>query len=71
MPNFGNIATQAETLNQQASALVLAIRAFQNARAPGGDALTPGQRATLHTNFVAALTAVEIASAAIRTELAL
>ena len=70
MPNFETIAARAETLNQAASTLVLAIRAFRDARAPGGDALTSGQRTTLRTNFAAALTSVEQAAAAIRTELA-
>ena len=69
-PNFANIQTQAAIINQNGSALLIAVRDFLAAKAPGGDDLTVGQKTTLRTNFLAALKAVEDAAKTIRVELA-
>lgn len=69
-PNFVDILTQAEIINMQGSALLVAIREFLAARMIGGVALSASQKTGLKTEAIAALTAVEAAAAAIRAELA-
>ena len=69
MANFLTIRTQVEIANQNASSMLTTIRDFMNAKAPGGDDLTLGQKTTLRTNFLASLKAVEDEVVAIRTEL--
>ncbi len=69
-PNINNVLAQADIMRTQASILFNCVNDFQVSRTSAGDALTAGQRGTSQPKFLAAMTALEAAAAAIRTELA-
>lgn len=68
-PDFTKIQQDAQTINDQGSILLQRLSAF-NATKLAGLTLTAGQKTQLKTEGLDALTAVENAAAAIRTELA-